>query len=168
MDGSCQEEGRGRSAGKRAAKQVEKLALQLAEVSDKDLAGLPLPMELTEPVRQARTTRGHSSRRRAIKHLAGLLRRDEEAVQRIEEHLAGLSEAHREEQACFHHLETLRDRLCDSNRAAEAISELGQRLAAEELKMLRQYSRAACGGDKGAARKVFRLLREFGETPRKD
>ena len=72
-----QEEGRGRSAKKRAAKAVEQLAQRLVELPDPAVAGLPLSPELARELQLARSTRGHSSRKRQLKHFAGALRRNE-------------------------------------------------------------------------------------------
>ncbi|PNU21762.1 hypothetical protein C2E25_00605 [Geothermobacter hydrogeniphilus] len=160
MDGDVQE-GRGRSARKRAAQQVEKLAQRLVDLPEKQLPDLPLPVELAKELEQVRSTRGHSSRRRAVKHLAGMLRRDEELIGRIEDHLAGVSEAHWRQQARFHRLEELRDRLCDPQTVDTVIQELSGCLPGPEIKELRRLSRVAGNGDRGAARKVFRLLRDL-------
>lgn len=154
-------EGRGRSAKKRAAQEVEKLAQQLAELSDKAAGELPMSDDLRPQLEQALTTRGHSSRRRAVKHLAGLLRRDPDLCQVLEEHLAGVSAAHWEEQARFHQLEKLRDRLCSQEEAAPAITELMARVPDLDGRELRRLSRSACHGDRSAARKIFRLLRQI-------
>jgi len=154
------EEGRGRSAKKRAAQQIEKLAQQLAEMPDKQLNGLELPEDLAAELELTRNTRGHSSRKRAIKHLAGQLRKDEELSREIEAHLAGTSEAHWTAQAQFHQLEVWRDRLCDPEQAAAALQELIALVPTLEIRELRRLSRAAGSGDKRAARKLFRLLRQ--------
>ena len=71
-------EGRGRSAKKRAAKEVEALAVRLVELRPSEVGKLPLSAQLAAELRLARSTEGHSSRKRQIKHLAGLLRSADE------------------------------------------------------------------------------------------
>ncbi len=159
QDRLTRDEGRGRSARKRAAKQIEEHARRLVELSEADLKRLTLPADVAAELKTARQTRGHSSQKRAIKYLAGLLRRDEEVALAVAEFLAGQDAARYQEAARFHNLEAWRDRLCDPVTAPEAIRFLGEVLDSGSLRQLRQASRAACAGDKTAARKVFRLLR---------
>ena len=72
-------EGRGRSAKKREAKAIEKLAERLVSFPENELSELPLDDALMADLVKARQTRGHGSRKRETKHFAGLLRRDEAA-----------------------------------------------------------------------------------------
>ena len=63
-----------KSALKRAAKEIESLAGQLAEVTEAVVAGLKLPTDLQEEVDLVRRTKGHGAHKRQVKHLAALLR----------------------------------------------------------------------------------------------
>lgn len=158
-------EGRGRSARKREAQNIENMTQQLVDASDKQVTGLELPPEIAAELEKTRTTRGHSSRKRSVKHLAGLLRREPELVELVEQHLAGESLAQRKEQARLHQLEAWRDRLCDAEQASQALDELRISCPALDLRELRKMSRAACHGDRAAARKIFRQLRDAEEAP---
>ena len=153
-----------KSALKRAAKGIEDLAGQLAEAADAVVAGLELSDEVREEIELARRTKGHGARKRQVKHLAGLLRHRPEETAAIQEHLLGQSERHWEQQRVFHQLEEWRDRLCDPDQAAATLAELGNRSTGLDFKELARLSRAACQGDKAAARQIFRRLREAAET----
>lgn len=159
------EEGRGRSARKREAHGVENMTQQLVDASEKLLASLELPPEIAVQLEQTRATRGHSSRKRSVKHLAGLLRREPELVELVEQHLAGESAVQRQEQARLHQLEAWRDRLCDADEASQALDELRAICPTLDFRELRKMSRAACNGDRAAARKIFRQLRDAEEAP---
>ncbi len=149
-----------RSARKRAAKQVEELAARLVEGPERWLAGLELPDDLADELAVARATRGHASRRREVRRLAALLRREPERVVQIERHLAGVDAVHNRDRRRFHRLEAWRDRLCCEEAAAEALAELRRSCPSLEHKELARLSRSACNGDRTAARALFRLLRQ--------
>jgi ribosome-associated protein len=157
--------GRGRSAKKREAKAVEYLAQRLAELSDAELAKLPQEPGLTKEIELARNTRGHSSRKRQIKHLAGFLRGNEEQREEIEAALDGQAVSDRQEAMAFHHLENLRDRLCAAGTFEVALAEVR---SAYPLLDDRKLARLACSvhdfGDKKAAREIFRRLRKAEEA----
>lgn len=157
------DEGRGRSARKRAAKQVEQMAGLLAAQPASLLQTLQLPVEIAGALDEVRSARGDAPRQRAVRHLAGLLRRDEDLQQVIAEHLNRESESHWAEQRRFHELEEWRDRLCDPALADATLTELMDRYPDLVATDLPKLSRAARNGDKGAARRLFRLLRETTE-----
>jgi ribosome-associated protein len=157
--------GRGRSIKKRAAKEVEQLAQRLADLSDAELARLPQSPELTKEIELARNTRGHSSRKRQIKHLAGLLRGHDEQRQEIEAAIDGQAVSQRQETLAFHHLEELRDRLCATATFDEALTEV--RTAYPQLddgKLARLAGSVHDHNDKRAAREIFRILRKEEEA----
>ena len=116
-----------KSALKRAAKEIEEMAGQLAEAADGVVAGLELSEEVREEIELARHTTGRGARKRQVKHLAGLLRHRPEEAAAIQEHLLGQSECHWEQQRVFHQLEEWRDRLCDPDQATATLAELGNR-----------------------------------------
>jgi len=153
-----------KSALKRAAKEVEALAGQLATVADAVIAGLELSAELGEEVALARRTKGHGSHKRQVKHLAALLRQRPAEAAAIQEHLAGQSERHWQEQQVFHHVEAWRDRLCAAASAEAALAELETRCPELDHRELGKLSRGACNGDKAAARQLFRRLREVADA----
>jgi len=158
-------EGRGRSAKKRAAKEVEALAVRLVELRPSEIAKLPLSAPLAAELRLARSTEGHSSRKRQIKHLAGLLRHADEERAAIETVLAGCEVQEAYDRQAFHRLEELRDRLCDPAGSAAALAEVTQtwpEIDGEKLAALARSVHAS--GDKRAAREIFRRLRKVSEA----
>lgn len=160
MNENERDEGRGRSARKRAAKQVEQHAQQLADMPSNDLQGLNLGTQLRVALEEARNTRGFSSRKRSVKHFAALLRQDEESQQTVADFLAGQTAGHWAEQEKFHDLEQWRDRLCQTETADQALTEICNLHPNLARTSLNQLSRSACNGDKASARKLFRLLRD--------
>jgi ribosome-associated protein len=156
--------GRGRSAKKREAKAIEELAQRLTEITASELGKLPKSPEMSTEIELARNTKGNSSRKRQIKHLAGILRGHEEQRLAIEAALDGQSVSQRKETLAFHHLEELRDRLCDTETFEAALMEVRTiypHLDAGKVTRLahsvHEYS------DKKAAREIFRRLRKAEE-----
>jgi ribosome-associated protein len=153
-------EGRGRSAKKREAKSVELLAQKLADLPEAELARLPGNPNLAKEIELTRKTVGHSSRKRQIKHLAGLLRRDDETRTAIETALDQQAVSHRQETLAFHELEELRDRLCTKASFAAALEEVRASYPQiDDGKISRLAGSVHEHGDKRAAKEIFRRLR---------
>lgn len=158
-------EGPSRSAQKRDAKAVEQLAQRLAELSDAELARLPKSPELAKEIALARNTSGHGSRKRQIKHLAGLLRGNDDQREAIETSLDGHAVSQRQETMAFHHLEELRDRLCTAETFEAALAEVRSTYPhVEPGKLTRLAGSVHDHNDKRAAREIFRYLRKAEET----
>jgi len=153
-----------KSALKRAAKEVETVAQQAAEQADDLLARLDLNDRVREEILLASTTQGHGSRKRQIKHLAGLLRKSPEELAEIQAFLAGTSEQHLAEQAQFHQLEQWRDGLCDPETAAATLDEIVGCFPEVDRDELEKLSRAAQQRDKKAYREIFRRMRKVVEA----
>lgn len=159
------QEGRGRTAAKKVAKAIEEIAQQLTELPDSALAGLPLEDDLLQELQLARSTRGHGSRKRQIKHFAGRLRRYDR-IDELDVFLNGQHEAHYQETQDFHYLEQLRDRLCTADTFADALTEASQ--AYPQLsnnKITRLARNVHENSDKKAYREIFRQLRKASEQP---
>ena len=156
--------GRGRSAKKREAKAIEELAQRLTEITASELAKLPKSPELSKEIDVARSTKGNSSRKRQIKHLAGMLRSHEEQRLAIEAALDGQSVIQRQESLAFHHLEELRDRLCDLEAFEAALVEVRTTYPHIDDNKLARLARSVHeNSDKKAAREIFRRLRKADE-----
>jgi ribosome-associated protein len=157
--------GRGRSAKKREAKAIEELAQRLTEITSAELGKLPKSPELSKEIEVARNTRGNSSRKRQIKHLAGMLRGHEEQRLAIEAALDGQSVMQRQESLAFHHLEELRDRLCAPDTFPAALTEARSLYPhLDDGKITRLASSVHEHNDKKAAREIFRRLRKAAEA----
>jgi ribosome-associated protein len=156
--------GRGRSAKKRQAKTVEHLAMTLADLPEAELSKLPQEPELAREIELARTTRGNSSRKRQIKHLAGFLRRHDDQREAIEAALEGQTVSQRHEVLAFHHLEELRDRLCSTETFDQALEEIRSSYPMIDHRRISRLARSVHGSDdKKAAREIFRQLRKTQE-----
>ena len=153
--------GRGRTAKKREAKTIEELAHRLTEITASELGKLPKSPELSKEIELARSTKGKSSRKRQIKHLAGMLRGHEEQRLAIEAALDGQSVIQRQEALAFHHLEELRDRLCVADTFEAALTEVRTLYPHLDAgKLTRLAGSVHEHNDKKAAREIFRRLRK--------
>lgn len=154
-----------KSAKKRAAKEVEELAKQLAEVSDAAFGKLPLAGDLREEVRLARATKAHGARKRQIQHLAAVLRRREEDAEALRAHLDSLNQVHYQDQKRFHLLEEWRDRICDPDSCEQALEEVRRIFPSADVGALARLAKAVqLSSDKRASREIFRLLRTAQES----
>lgn len=153
-----------KSALKRAAKEVEATAQQAVDQVGELLARLELSPAVRQELDLASRTQGHGSRKRQIKHLAGLLRKSPEDLAEIQAFLSGTSEQHLAEQAQFHLLEQWRDALCDPEIAAATLNEISERYPECDRAGLEKLSRAAQQQDKKAFREIFRCLRRLAEA----
>ena len=157
--------GRGRSAKKREAKAIEELAQRLTEITASELDKLPKSPELSTEIELARSTKGNSSRKRQIKHLAGMLRGHEEQRLAIEAALDGQSVSQRQETLAFHHLEELRDRICATETCEAALTEVRTTYPHLDAgKLARLAGSVHEHSDKKAAREIFRRLRKAAES----
>jgi ribosome-associated protein len=160
-----EQEGRGRSAAKRAATAIEDLAKILVDLSEAEYGRLPLEGDLRRELGVARSTGGHSSRKRQIKHFAALLRRDEETCAVLRAFVDGSQESHQQQTEAFHQLEQLRDRLCDPQQCAAALGEVRAAFPLIDAEKLAGLARSVhAGGDKKAYREIFRRLRGAAES----
>ena len=158
-------EGRGRAEKKRAAQAIEALAVRMVEANTALCKRMPLPDELRESLDQARSITARSARKRQIKHLAGLLRRDEESATAVQTALDNVGHRNRAERDLFHRIEELRDALCDPERFTEAIESAAQEWPGLDRRTLtRLAQRVHRTGDKRASREIFRRFRELTEA----
>jgi ribosome-associated protein len=155
------QEGRGRSAKKREAKAIEELTERLVNLPESELGKLPLDDELRAELQLARSTKGHSSRRRQIKHFAGLLRRDDQQREQIEAFFGGHQVDQARERQAFHQLEALRDQLCCPTSCTSALEQIRDLWPHIDDRKLASLARSVHDHqDKKAAREIFRRLRK--------
>lgn len=156
--------GRGRSAKKREAKAIEQLAEQLVNMPEMELPALPLDEELRAELLDVRQTKGHSSRKRALKHFAGQLRRDDDARESLQEAMTQFDMKHGQETAAQHDLEKLRERLCSVDEQDAALQEVSTRFPSVDCKALQRLIKSVQQSkDKRAYRDIFRRLRDAQE-----
>ena len=156
-----EDRGPSRSQQRRDALAVFELAERLVALSDTQLRQVPLDDALRAAVQHTRRITQHIARKRETQYLAKLLRRDDEAVAAIRAHLEVDRDAQRRENARFHRLERLRDRLLDDE---EALTEVITTYPEADRQQLRQLIRKArderaAGRPPAAYRELFKLLR---------
>lgn len=150
-----------RSAKKRAAKAIEELAVTLVTMAEADYRRLPPSGLIAEELEQARAIKSHGARKRQLKHLAGLLREDDENREKIETFMADLETGQRQNTAGFHRLEELRDGLCDPLRCAETLEEIEKTLQGVDTGKIHRLAKSVQNSaDKRAFREIFRMLRD--------
>jgi ribosome-associated protein len=157
--------GPSKSARKRAAKAVEELAVNLVQLGKAQFSRLDLPEEIRKELELARNTKGHGSRKRQIKHLAGLLRKSEELVEELNAYLEGCSHQQYEDKKRFHRLEELRDGLCDPSRFEEALCQTRELFPTLDTSTLTHLAHSVhAGNDRRAFREIFRLLKAAADS----
>ncbi|HBK56556.1 MAG TPA: ribosome-associated protein [Xanthomonadales bacterium] len=157
-----------RSELRRQALAVFDLAERLAGLSDAQLATLPIPDDLLDPIRHARSIGSHIARKRELQHLAKLMRRyDDSDLDPIRAALTHDARVGRVETARLHRAEAWRERLIEHGDVALA------ELVAEHPELDRQAFRAAirkARAERSAdtpphgQRDLFRRLRHLFET----
>ncbi|HAD04729.1 MAG TPA: hypothetical protein DCF93_08945 [Desulfuromonas sp.] len=154
-----EQEGRGRSAKKRAAKGIEELAEALAELPDAAWKKAPLDDDVREALAVARRIPASGARKRQISHAASLMRRLPEETATVAAYLDGLGRERRDERAQLHRLETLRERLCTPATAATTLAEVERDFPGLDRAALQRAIHACRNStDKKAYRTVFKLL----------
>lgn len=155
-----------KSARKRRMLALQDLGETLVTLSEKQLAALPVSdARLLLAIRECRTIRSHSARRRQLQFIGKLMRELDPVP--IERALQDLDRQHRSASAAFHELETLRDAvLSDGLPGIEKILARWPGADRQHLRqLLLQHEREQRGGKPPAAgRKLFRYLRELQEA----
>jgi len=150
-----------RTKKKQQAKQIEEVASQLTNLTDKQFSQIDLAAEIAVEAELARSTKGLSSQRRQLKHLAGMIRKSEGALDALVSQLASLDQVSRGEKKQFHQLEKLRDRLCDVDSFASAFDEMLELIPEIDRKAISRLVRSVQEhDDRRAYREIFRRLRD--------
>ncbi|MCD6580476.1 MAG: DUF615 domain-containing protein [Desulfuromusa sp.] len=153
-----------RTKKKQQAKQIEEVAEQLVGLTDNQFAQIDLPVVIAREAGQARVTKGRSSQRRQLKHLAGMIRKSEDVLESLLNQLATLDQVSRGEKKQFRQLEKLRDRLCDAASFATAFEEMLELVPDIDRKAISRLARSVHQhDDRRASREIFRRLRDGSE-----
>ena len=158
-------DGPSKSALKRQMLALQKLGETLTGLSEKQLLQIPIENErLLTVIRETRSMRSHSARRRHLQ-LIGKLMRDIDA-QPIERALQSLDRKRQDDANAFHQLEELRDEMLAAGPSGVELAAL--RWAEADRQHLRQLilqhqREVARGKPPAASRKLFRYLRELQE-----
>lgn len=151
-----------KSQRKREAHAVLTLAEELLAMSASVRQSIPLPDDIRKLIEKTSSIRSHIARKRETRFLAKQLRNTD--LEPVYEALEALRNEARGEAARLHLLESWRDRLLEEGDAAVMI--LCEKAPAVDRQKLRQLIRQAskeqaAGKPPAAARKIFRMLREF-------
>lgn len=150
-----------RTKKKQQAKQVEHVAEQLVNLADNQFSQLVLPETVFREAELARSTRGRSSQRRQLKHLAALLRKSGDELDNLLEQLTSLDQVARSEKKQFHRLEQLRDRLCSKASFDDAFNEMLELAPGIDRKAISRLARSVHQHeDKRAYRAIFKRIRD--------
>lgn len=164
-DKEPQWDGPSKSLLKRQMLALQKLGETLTGLSEKQLLQIPIENErLLTVIRETRSMRSHSARRRHLQ-LIGKLMRDIDA-QPIERALQSLDRQRQDNANAFHQLEALRDEMLAAGLPGVELAAL--RWAEADRQQLRQLilqhqREVARGKPPAASRKLFRYLRELQE-----
>lgn len=158
-----------KSEVKRQMTALQKLGERLMELSEKQLAGLPLSNHILEQLAVAKRIKSREGLRRQMQFIGKIMRtEDGEGI------AAGLEKIDNGNKAlarAFHNLENWRDRLV--NEGETVIDELFQELPQLDRQHLRQLIRQAKKEQENnkppsSARKIFKHLRECFEAQNPD
>lgn len=152
-----------KSAVKRALSALQDMGAQLVQLSDRELARMPIEDEtLARAIAEARRIRSNSASKRQLQYIGKLMRRiDAEPLARA---LADLHQQKRQDTDAFHQLEILRDALlADGPQAIGQVLEMFPGADRQHLRqLLRQHQKEVSNDKPGrAARKIFQYLREL-------
>ncbi len=148
---------------KRQSTALQKLGEAMVELSDKELARMPIEDErLMEVIVEARRIRSRSAKRRHLQLLGKVMRGIDpvpiqQALDELHQRRAGAADA-------FKTLEAWRDRiLSEGDSAIQALLDTWPQADRQQLRqLLRQHQKeAAAGKPPAASRKLFRYLREL-------
>lgn len=141
--------------------ELQKIGLSLVELSQADLAKIPLPSDLLDAVTLARKiNKKKEGYRRQLQFIGKLMRSTD--TQPIEDALNKLQSQHHEKNEFFHQLEDMRDNIVSKND--DFIHELCQTYPNLELQKLRQLARQAkkeqaAESAPKAKREIFKYLK---------
>ena len=154
-----------KSALKRRMLALQQLGEVLVGLSEKQLENVLVEDErLLDAIREARTMRSHSARRRHLQ-LIGKIMRDIDAGA-IETALQAMDNKRKEDANAFHQLEQLRDEvLAAGAKGTELVVARWPEADRQQLRQLILQHQRESNNNKppAASRKLFRLLRELAE-----
>lgn len=147
---------------KRESQALQALGEELVKLPPQKLATLPLPDNLAEAIRMARTITAHGGYKRQLQYIGKLMRQID--AEPIEQAMQEIRESSVQATARLHRLEQWRDRLIEGGDTA--LAELLDENPGADRQHLRQLIRNAqkekqLNKPPRAARELFRYLREI-------
>ena len=141
---------------------LQKLGIELVDLSKERLASMQLPETLVEAIREAQRITAHEGRRRQMQYIGRLMRDIDPAP--IQERLDAWRGQSKAEVARQHGMERLRDKLIADD---SALTEFAQKHPEVDLQALRNLIRnarkeAAEGRPPKSYREIFKVIRDAG------
>jgi len=141
---------------------LQKLGIELVDLSKERLASMQLPETLVEAIRDAQRITAHEGRRRQMQYIGRLMRDIDPAP--IQERLDVWRGQSKAEVARQHGMERLRDKLIADD---SALTEFAQKQPEVDLQALRNLIRnarkeAAEGRPPKSYREIFKVIRDAG------
>lgn len=155
-----------RTQQRRDALAVLAFASQLMELPPSKLARANLPEDVMREIDHLRRITSHIARKRQLGFLAKVMRRhDDEAFEGARTLLGENRDQQRKETAAMHRLESLRERLLDSDDAFQSLIDQHPDIDRQHLRSLIRQARIERDGNKSprAYREIFQLLKELPE-----
>lgn len=140
---------------------LQKLGETLTNLSDTELAKIPLTKSLLEAILFARTLKTHESKRRHLQYIGKMMREiDVSAVQTALKKMQFVHEKNTDE---FHHIEQWRDQLiAEGDNALQNLMNAHPELDRQKLRQLIRKAQhdQTSGKNTGGATTLFRYLRD--------
>jgi ribosome-associated protein len=152
-----------RTQQRRDALAVLALANQLCELPPSKLARADLPEDVLREIDNLRRITSHIARKRQLGFLAKVMRRhDDEAFDAARALLGENREQQRKETAAMHRLESMRDRLLESDDALQELIDQHPDIDRQHLRSLIRQARVERDGSKSprAYRELFQMLKQ--------
>ena len=141
---------------------LQKLGIELVDLSKERLAAMQLPETLVDAIREAQRITAHEGRRRQMQYIGRLMREIDPAP--IQERLDAWRGQSKAEVARQHGMERLRDKLIADDAA---LTEFAQKHPDVDLQALRNLIRnarkeASEGRPPKSYREIFKIIRDAG------
>lgn len=164
-----QEDHKSKSQLKRESHALQKLGEALVALSPEQLAKINIPENLLTAIKQAQQIRSHEAKRRQMQYIGKIMRNIN--VDEIEQALNEIAQQHSAASYHFQLIEEWRERLINNEKAA--LTEFVKNYKQVDTQQLRHFIQQACrersqAHPKGAARALFRFLREVIEMHEQD
>jgi ribosome-associated protein len=149
-----------KSQKKRQADNLQKIGVQLIDLSASKLDLLPLPEQLYKAIIDAKSIKSHGAKRRQAQLIGKLMRSAD--FEQILEAYEQLLEEDKAVTVSFHEVELWRDRLIHEGK--DALTKFIEQYHPEDVQHLRQLIKKAVETQQkntGAAKALFRYLRSL-------
>ena len=146
---------------RRAARELDKLVLQLIAMTEAEIRALPVSESLQRELNVARELRSHSARRRQLRYAAGMLRASPAEVAAIRGFFETGARVRPDPLADVRRLEAWRAALCTAERFEAALVEVEAEFPHIDRAAVARLARAVMDdpADDKAYRELFKRLR---------